>query len=249
MKTTSCTMSNLSGSPPRVLRQLTIAALCFSVISGCASSVKMAVPPEVGENKTVYPVDRPSFTSAIGSQTYTFGPFTADDVDRGVTSTNSMKLGAYNTSKEKKEFSFVIEGLSNGPLAAKCEGGEAKKGVSFGGGEIAKASTTLSCSFTDNAGNSAGLLEIAMAEDGEEGARLGQIEIGGVTIDISMTKKQEGNSLSRGGPTGFFFEADGESIGAVDVLGKGIVYVGNGLDDATRFGVASAATVLLIFQS
>lgn len=232
----------------RAACRVVAAIVTLFAITGC-SIAKMAVMPALAEASEALPVDRPAFSSSFGTQTWSFGVYTAKNVDLGWTRGASGAAGEFTASVEAQRFSFELVDASAKSWKAACEivAQEVQRMGLVSGFSESRGTTELTCSFADPGSVEMATLKADVANEGAEAQSVGSMKVGEEEISLVLTKRQEGSSLGSFWATGIIFEKGDATLGAVDVMNQGIVYLGKGVDESTRFSVAAASVALLIF--
>jgi len=205
--------------------------LAAGVLLGC-SATQMQVPTDLGDGPEVIPIDRPKVTSAIGTQEFKMGPYTAKEFDLGGTGTSSMGAGGFSKSESSQDVTYTLHGPEGAKVGAKCEIATSQKAI----GGFGKVNKTLSCEFDDGS-----KLTISAGADGT-------VSGGGTELRVTATKAIEGGDTSTFKPTGYLFYQGDSQVGGVDINGTGILYLSAQLDAPAKLLVALAAPSLLVFD-
>jgi hypothetical protein len=218
-------------------------ALPFFLAAGCAAT-RMAVPGDIvtiSEELTI--TDRSSWTGALADESFNLGSFKVADVDRKWNSKRTTSLGAMESTRSSGGYRFKLSGGAL-ELSGLCEtenrgrAADLGDGVSFGS-MVAK----LGCSCSDATASAELLLEASTAE-GYGGALKRSTD----TVHVRAVNEREGGGVSSN-PTGYRVDGVGAPLGAVDVLGKGRVWISKALRGRERAELACLFAGLLLYQT
>ena len=208
------------------------------MVNNC-TPITMAPPPGLASDVQKLPVERPSFTSDLGKQTYRFGAFVAKDVERDGTSGGSAGIGGFSASKTSKGFRYTLEAPGSTPRKVECQIDASSKGMAG----LSRTTRTMTCEMT---AEGAAAWQLAVGAPDKDGA-VGKLVAGETTLaEVAVVNESEaGGKLFD--PTGYRFFAAAKDLGAIDVNNAGLVYMKNGLSLDTSVQVAAAAVALLVY--
>jgi hypothetical protein len=191
------------------------------------------------------------------SKSFHFGQYDVTDIHRGwtrgkglsISKDSDSKLSA-SEAKQKYEFSFNEPDRATWGVQCATQAGWSKletKGFLGGGFGIEFSShRQLVCALDQDGGVK--LSKLVMAQSADETALDGIMTDGATRIDISPTHKLDTTPLQVSEPTGYFFHINGRTVGAVEVINKGTVWINNSVTPETRSALAAASAVLLLYQ-
>jgi len=225
----------------------TVLFFAFVLSAAGCSSLKMATPGSLAENTDVYPIERPKYTSSIGSQTWKMGLFTASNVDLGGTGTVGGGVGLLSASKSTQKFSFDLDDGSDAKWHVDCAVTTKKKAIGGFGSE----SRTMVCELSDGQAEAKNpnVLKLGFEENSNtDGVVVGEVTSDGKKTEITLSKKKEGSDKTTFGPTGYTFGLDGNVVGAIDVTNQGILYVKKDVSSEDKIRIAAASVALILYQ-
>lgn len=207
---------------------------------GCAKQ-QMVVPAGLAGNSQGVIVERPAFTSAIGTQTFQMGEFAATNVDLGGKTTDTRSAGPFSASQSSQKFSFGIARAEKTAWNVSCEISQAEKSI----GGFTTGGPELKCSVTDAGIGKSGNIDVALWKNVKEGEPAGKLVLGDSEMGIAITKERVGTAPAMH-PSGYVFLKNGQQLGAVDVLNQGVIHLGKSTSEDERLELVTAGVALLI---
>lgn len=232
------------------LESLSLLVVCFLALSlsiGCTTA-RMAVKQDLAGSAEEMAVEGKRIIGL--NNFFQFGPYSVSDIHRGWKTTT--KLGALgfgsSSSKQKSEFS-----LSKGSQRwlAQCATGVKWKELEMGdflssGGTLTselESDTIYICQF-DGPGD----WKLAMNQGTGDMVMNGVLTDGMTTINVDGTRALAGSSWPLMEPTGYHFVASGRTVGAVEIINQGAVWISESLPDPQQNAIANAAAALLLYK-
>jgi hypothetical protein len=219
-------------------------------LAGCAPA-HMAT---VGELRSVTPLEVRGRNGFTWGETFSFGNWVADRVRRGWGATSSWNVfGVGGTSKTEK-FEFRV-GRAGGPALW----GQAAVGVTQ-----KEVNSFLFGQSVQLRSDEGATLAVSIRQEGDEradsAARLlmhgtsaallsGDLFISGrEPVSVRASNALEGTSITMSSATGYLFSRSGRTIGAVEVLNGGRIWIDPALDGADQDALAASAAALLLHR-
>ncbi len=203
----------------------------------------MRVPAELLEGTVIYDVQGRNDLSF--GENIRFGPYAAKDFHRGWKTIFTLGVSHWSTSDIDTSFSLDMTGASK-EWNIQCSTNLDRHRLDFhdllgGRGELTmelSSRTHFACALQEDAGGPKWLLTMNRGE--------GEFALDGVLsgpsrrIDISGITEVENISLPVGTAAGYFFVERGSTIGGVEVINKGRVFLPRNEDDAMLAAVSMA---------
>ena len=170
--------------------------------------------------------------------------------------------GSYERSEERLAFfdafirnsghsEFVIEGPAiSSTIEAHCRMRE--RVLDFAIVEFTPQRMSYRCEFTADGRAFPARFELQEVRTGLGGAlsrreRRGEIALGGETVQIRSVHKLSGSPFEMANPIGYVFEQHGRPVGAVEVNGRPVIFIGDLTDEGLSRTITIAAITLAIF--
>lgn len=245
--------------PPPVARcrkaGLMLAALAALALGGCKAA-HMVVPEELQGSSSTLAVE--GRWPSLSGNSFGFGPWRVTEVRRGWTQTdgNSASSGGseVRTSKAKQKYGFSIAGPGRPARAVQCvttaRWSEMETDGLLGGGFGVEfsAEQQLACTLTPGGGMTPAKLALSQSGSAGDTALHGTMTDGATRIDIAATHALDATPLRVRGPAGYVFRIGGRTVGAVEVINAGTVWLDDSLAPETRSALAAASAVMLLYQ-
>lgn len=225
------------------------------LLSGCQVA-RMALPQDLpSESSELIVEGRPLL---ILNNSFQFGPYHVTDVHRGWTRGGgySVSIGAteFGSSKAKQKYELSVNEPDRPTWAVRCattaDWSQLETEGFLGGrfGVEFSSNQQLVCTLKQDSGEKLSKLVMAQSASANETALQGIMTDGTTRIDISATHKLDTTPLRVSTPTGYIFHIKGRSVGAVEVINKGTVWLNNSVTPETRSALAATSAVLLLYQ-
>jgi hypothetical protein len=226
------------------MKQAMMGVIGLGVMAGCAGP-RMVPPGEVAKGSQVLEVaDRSSMTGALANESFKLGSFEVVDVDRDWNKSSGFGVGGYSKESTTTGYSYGLKGGGaawTGACASKAD----SQGVAVLGGQAAWGKTSITCECK-NAGTTVSVVLKNESPNSSHGMS-GELTTGGAKYKVSeVTETDKSNFTS--GPAGFRFDGDAGSVGAVEVLRPGRVWLNERLPEAERTPVACLSAGLMLYQ-
>jgi len=205
------------------LKSFVLASLLL-MLNAC-SPARMGLPPEIGENFQLWPVTERGY---FVDETFAFGPYRLEDVDRSWTTKSSWGVGGGNVqvsdAKARQSYGFRLTTPQLIRIEASCITNAAWTQLELdnvlGNRSVftwdLRSKASLSCALTSHPGATRWTLVAQQSET--DGTLNGGVSNGSSGIRISSTRELEGSSWPFTEASGYFLELDGEIVAAVEVL-------------------------------
>jgi hypothetical protein len=214
------------------LRSLVAVTLPLLSLGSACATARMVIPADVDDASEVLTVsDRSRASGAFINESFKLGNYEVVDVDRKWTTGDKSGIGPWSKETKITGFSYALA-KGGRKLPGKCSSTSSSTsvgGFSWGGTEIA-------CVCEGRVGKS----EILMTDESQT------MKVGGKDYKLVPINAIEGGK-TQSKPAGFRADAD-ETLGAVEVVHPGQIWLKKGLDDATRDQAACVFVGLMLYQ-
>jgi len=231
----------------RTLWHLGLAVLSTIGLSACRSTgpLHVVVDPALADGE-VYEVS--GLVNRYWGKPLSFGAFSTKKTRVGETWAWSAGLFEVGAGKRVQPYRFVFVGERGEEWKVECR---AKTPIlrhadDRGEWEIPIGETRLGCAMQDP--SAARVHALTVAGNGLDFR--GETDFGGEPIEIRALHQipdRNGKPRRIPGVLGYELRQDDRVLASVDLLGKGRVYLANGLPESLRTPVAMTATVLMFF--
>jgi hypothetical protein len=225
--------------------QLALGWVLMVCAVGCAGP-RMVAPHDVAQGSQVLEVsDRSAMTGSLANEAFKLGKFDVADVDRDWNKKSGFSVAGYSNDTTTTGYSFNLKGGAE-PWAGSCASSADKKGVQVLGGEAAWGKTSITCECKSSAGSASVVLK---ADSPDDATKLGgELSAGGQKYKVSVVSETDKSNLT-GSPAGFRYDAEDGSIGAVEILRPGRVWLNERLPEAARSPVVCLSAGLMLYQA
>ena len=233
----------LRHSPVLTFLAWTILGMAGVSASGC-SQPRMAAPADLNQGMDELPVEGRSMASGmLVNEDFKIAPYQVANVSRGAK--HSSKFSVFGAFKAGSESGYSFDFKSGDKsVHGECVSEAGEKGFAVGGTSISKQTARLGCACGNEAAPSASV--VMAAETGGNGYG-GMLKAHADSFQLKAIYEREGATLSDGTPAGY--RVDGKGIvGAVDVMGKGRVWVQKSLSQDQRVDLACVFAGLLLYK-
>jgi hypothetical protein len=215
-------------------------ALFLMAAGGACAPAHMAVPKDVGSmSDEIVISDRSGMSGALVDESFTMGPYKVTDVNRKWNSASTSTIVGVSSSEAKGGYTFGLKS-PDGEYKGTCASHLDEKSTGFLGGTLGTQNFNVLCecggpaqaTFSINA-------DTTSHYKGTVTARSANYQIEGVYTD------EKGSSTSK--PIGYEVRGT-EPVGAVEVAGKGRVWLSKSLDAGAKADVACLFAGLLLYQ-
>jgi hypothetical protein len=212
-----------------------LVGLVMAASAGCAPT-RMAVPKAVGAaSDEIVIADRSSMSGALVDESFKMGPYQVTDVDRKWTSSG----GGFFSNATKAGYAFALK-APEGTYKGTCASIVDETSVGMFGGTFSSQKYDVKCECAG-----AAQANFEMKSDTTSQYR-GKVNARNTTFDIEGVYSDEKGSSSSTA-IGYYVHG-GDAVGAVEVVGKGRVWLAKGLDAGTRADVACLFAGLLLHK-
>jgi hypothetical protein len=224
-------------------------------LSGCQVA-HMALPDDLQNETSELAVEGRSLL--IFKDSFQFGPYQVADVHRGWTrgGGHSLSIGEteFGSSEAEQKYEFAVNEQESPARIVRCAttaDWSQMETEGFLGGRFGvefSSNQQLVCILKQNGGGKPAKLVMSRSASANETALQGIMVDGATRIDISGTHGLDSTPLQVSTPTGYIFQIGGRSVGAVEVINAGTVWLDNSATPETRSTLAAASAVLLLYQ-
>jgi len=228
-------------------------AVSLAFLTGC-SQMHMAVPKDLAGNTVAMPVTIKKAGYIFDINKISFGPFAASKFHLGWDHNSTLSASVYSSNDFSKQYDFILK--QDKAAEWKCECGvkaaqREMKGKLLGGDLYipVKNNTSLSCTFKESQNDSNWTLDLS--KDAKESDRFtGELSGGGERIQIESIDEIEGQHFKTGDePSGYVYRKGERTIGALETLDPGRVWISTDSTGGLRPQLALASTALIVFQT
>jgi hypothetical protein len=207
--------------------------------AGCAPA-RMAVPKDVGgASDEIAITDRSGMSGALVDESFKMGPYQVTDVDRKWTSSSGSSFAGFSSGSTKAGYAFALK-APEGAYKGQCASFVDEKSVGLLGGAFGKQNFDVLCECAGPA-----QATFSIKADTTSQYR-GKVNARSTTFDIEgIYNDEKGSSSSTA--IGYYVHGT-EPVGAVEVVGKGRVWLNKSLDAGTRADVACLFAGLLLHK-
>ena len=223
-------------------------------LSGCQVA-HMALPDDLLSESSELAVEGRSLL--IFKDSFEFGPYQVTDVHRGWTRGGGYSASAgateFGSSEAEQEYELTVNEPDRPARIVRCataaDWSQMETDGFLGGrfGVEFSSNHQLVCTLKQDGGRSSRLAMSLSASAGET-ALQGIMVDGATRIDISGTHRLDSTPLQVSTPTGYIFQIGGRSVGAVEVINSGTVWLDNSATPEVRSALAATSAVLLLYQ-
>ena len=207
--------------------------------AGCTPA-RMAVPKDVGSaSDEIVITDRSAASGAFVDESFKMGPYQVVDVNRKWTSTSGSGILSFSSEKTKAGYGFGLK-APEGTYKGQCASFVDEKSVGLLGGAFGNQNFDVLCECAG-----AAQANFSM-KAGTTSQYRGKVNARSTTFDIEgIYTDEKGSSSSKA--IGYYVHGS-EPVGAVEVVGKGRVWLNKSLDAGTRADVACLFAGLLLHK-
>ncbi len=227
--------------------RIAAAALFAAVLPAC-STAQLRMPEDFGTDASAHEVS--GHSPRRFNEPVRFGPYSALEMREGSTFSWSLPVAALDVGRTSKPYAYTLVARGLPPVEVQC----LSRAWTVGYGDESQRTTAdltalagplLACGLRLD-GQPAQSLEVAREGRHMQG-RL-QAPWGGQYAVHSLNAYQ-GTPITSTTPTGYAItDAAGTTVAVVDVLNRGRVHLGNGLNDDERVYLAATAAALLLLD-
>ena len=209
--------------------------------AGACTSARMAVPKDVGgASDEIAITDRSGMSGALVNESFTMGPFKVVDVSRKWNSSSTSTIVGLSSSEAKGGYTFGLK-AAEGEYKGTCASHLDEKSTGFLGGTLGTQNFNVVCECSGASQANFSLnADTTSHYKGTVLARNANYMIEGIYTD------DKGSSSSK--PLGYQVRGPSDTVAAVEVTGKGRVWLSKSLEPAARGDVACLFAGLLLYQ-
>jgi hypothetical protein len=222
---------------------LVTSIVLLAAMTGACAPERMAVPTDVGEvSEEIVISKRSSILGALVDESFQMGPYQVVDVHRQGNSTRNTSIAGFSTvfsfTHTTGGYAFGLQ-APTGEYKGQCASQVDEKAVGFLGGELVQQNVHVLCDC-----NGASQVRFRISADASSPYR-GTVHARGARYAIEGIYTLE-NGFSSSRPTGYQVRGPAP-VGAVEVLGKGRVWLNRTLDPGARADLACLFAGLLLY--
>jgi hypothetical protein len=211
--------------------------------AGCAGP-RMLPPGDVAKGSQVLEVaDRSSMSGSLVDESFKLGSFAVTDVDRDWNKKSGFSVGGYSNDTTTTGYSYKVKG-SGGAWDGSCASSAKKQGVAVLGGSVDWGKTSITCECKQG-GSTVSLVLKSDSPDSSKGSS-GELTAGDARYKVAPVNETDKSNLGSS-PAGFRYDGDEGSVGAVEVLRPGRVWLNSRLPEPQRLPVACVSAGLMLY--
>jgi hypothetical protein len=221
------------------------------LLSGCTVA-HMELPQGLESESTALDVDGLGFSFITNKMS--FGPYRVTNAHQGWTKTTGWSIGGFGSSKAKRKYRFSITGPDRGTWDALCVTGARWKRVDLerflSVPVIVEFSSTqqVICDLKQQGGGKESKLYLSRSLRAGQPELQGAMVDGDTQIEVFTTHKLDATPMRVGDPTGYIFRIGGRSVGAVEVINQGTVWMNNSVKPEVRSALAATSVIMLLYK-
>ncbi|NQT53106.1 hypothetical protein HQ576_13695 [bacterium] len=234
------------------LRAASIAAALL--VAGCTMA-RMAVPPQLAAQAQEMRVAG-NRQLTFRNTTLTFGPYTIADIRHGWTETTAVGVHVkkldFRSSQRRQRYQCTLAEPGGRTWRVQCATGVRKNELTLGPfsrstleAEIT-ADTLFVCDLLPSDG--AKPWKLIMEQGTGDAVLNGVLGDGTTQVRVVGTRKLAGGAWPLTEATGYHFASGGQTLGAVEVINAGAVWLVPSAPQPTRSALAAAASALLLYR-
>jgi hypothetical protein len=229
-------------SRPR--RTLTVGLTMMGAVAtaGACTAPRMVVPKDVaGTSEEIVITDRSAMSGALADESFTMGPYKVVDVSRKWNSSSGFSVPNYSSDNTKGGYTFgltVPQGAAG--YKGQCATYLDSKSTSVLGIDIGNQNASVLCECSG-----AGTVSLTLTA-GTTAKYTGKLAGRGDALSVDGIYDQE-TGASTGKPAGYQVRGQ-RPVGAVEVVGKGRVWLARTLEPAARADLACIFAGLLLYK-
>ncbi len=231
---------------------LLLAALALT-LSACTTA-RMALPPGLEAGRAGMPVQGLALADLKGSMA--FGPYRMEGIRRGWTASQSWggnwRFLDYRVRDARQNYEFKLLPSSGPAWDCRCTTQVDQHLLKVMGGEYGELEMELQgragylCAFQPLDGS--GYWQVSMTRPSGQTLYSGVLSGPGKRFSVQGTHALAGTSIPLSDPTGYIFSLAGHTVGAVEVINAGAVWLPPALPSNQRHALAATAAALLLYQ-
>jgi hypothetical protein len=234
--------SRLQSSPALSSRALCLAlvACCASTPSACAAG-HMAVPQDVSSvSEEIVVTDRSAMSGALVDESFKIGPYQVVEVNRKWNSSSTTTIAGFSSGSTTGGYAFGLK-APDAAYQGQCASQLDEKSTSLLGGVLGQQKFNVLCQCAGPTPAS-----FTMNSDTISHYR-GTVTAGSATYTIEGVYTDDKGS-SRSEPTGYHVRG-ATPVGAVEVVGKGRVWLAKSLEPGARSDLTCLFAGLLLYKT
>ncbi len=214
------------------LRSLVAVTLPLLSLGSACATARMAIPADIEDASEVLTVsDRSRNSGTVINEGFKLGDYEVVDVDRKWTTGERDGIGPWSKETTITGFSYALA-KGGKKLPGKCSSTSSSTSV----GGFSWGGTQVACICEGEAGKS----EILLTDERQT------MKVGGKQYTLAPINALEGGK-TQSRPAGFRADAE-ETLGVVEVVYPGQIWLKKGLDEATRDQTACSFVGLMLYH-
>jgi hypothetical protein len=222
--------------------RLTLLLASLAPLAACTPA-QMQVPADIAAQAEIVQVtNRSRVSGALANESFTFGPWAIDHVNRKWSSGGTLTIGNWSSGHAVGGYSFVFTG-PGGTSQGQCATEHAKdsKGIGFGF-SVESQMAKIGCSCQGVGANGWVVLDSP-----EQKGYVGQVQTRALQGDMRSLHTMVGSNLRNTAPLGYELRTQ-NAAAALDINHPGKAWFSSSLDSATRADTACLFAGLLLYQ-
>ncbi len=214
---------------------------------GC-TPIRMSVPPQLQDQGISLPVERSLWRGALVKEDMNFGDYQVHHVERDWTDKQGINTWIGGQVEATQRYRFHLQQNNAQSLEGRCFVSGKKTSIRpLAALRISSQQEALLCAFQQPR-ETASRWKLNIRTEGDIAAQ-GWLEIEDTRIRIQANHSIAGSSFPLAQPSGYVFRLEGQVIAAVEILGKGTIWLSKNLPASYREPIATASAALLLHQN
>jgi hypothetical protein len=219
------------------MKRMIFGVTVLGFVAGCAGP-RMVAPADVSKGSQVLEAtERSAASGALVDESFKLGGFDVADVDRDWNSSSGFGVAGYSKETTTAGYTYTLKGKGE-TWKGMCAAKSGKQGVALmGGGEASWGKTSITCECK----NADATATVVLRDSSS-----GELTSGEGKYKVSAVDETDKSNFT-GSPGGFRYDSDEGSIGAVEILRPGRVWLNERLPEAERLPVTCLSAGLMLY--
>ena len=186
-------------------------------------------------------------------EVFAFGPYKVDDVHRGWVNMTSWGIAGFSSSKARQAYRFAVSHDQEEICRAECATSVKWKDLDLNdflgtGGTLTMDLHSDTLFMTTFTGSDKQVWKMVMTESADYRMLEGVLSMDGEVVEIKPTRELAGSAFPLTEVVGYHFVLEDKTIGAVQVINDGTIWVSESLAQSMQDALAGASASLLLYR-